>query len=94
MVTTSTDSWVNARSGAEKRAKASDTSRPTTLSIISATMRRRWKITVSSALRHSRTRPRAVTGSGRVSASDPANSGRPHRPTTTASSAASSISTR
>ncbi len=35
MVTTSTESWVSARSGAEKRAKVSDTTRPTTESMIS-----------------------------------------------------------
>ena len=39
MVTTSTVSWVNAKSGAEKRVKAIDTIKPTTDSISREIMR-------------------------------------------------------
>src|SRR5690606_40060892 len=52
MVTTSTDNWVNARSGAEKEAKAMETIRPTTDKALRATSRR-W-------LHHSVTKVAAI----------------------------------
>ncbi len=48
-VTTSTESWVRARSGAEKITKARVTSRPTAPSRITATRRRRCKRTAMTA---------------------------------------------
>ena len=49
MVTTSTDSWVNARSGAEKRTNSSDTISPTTLNDMIEVIRWRCSMVVSNA---------------------------------------------
>ena len=49
MVTTSTDNWVSAKSGAEKRTNSSDTISPTTLSDMIDVIRCRCRMVVRKA---------------------------------------------
>lgn len=94
MVTTSTDNWVSARSGAEKRAKARATSRPATLRINSATRRIRWNSAVARPLKASTSMPRAVIPSSGVSPREPVSLASGASSTATTTSAAPSSQAR
>ena len=91
MVTSSTSSWVRARSGADSLTKASETISPTTLSNTSAVQRWRCSQTVPMAPTARQSPAARLTGSSGVSGTGP-RSAMPQLPVISTAAALASVS--